>query len=188
MFASCATIKDVHYYKDKIEGNSLPNYYKVTITGYSLMSSSRYLSGYFDKSAVNFYFNETAQPNNAQFIKAVNTTETPGGTTEQKIASPFGETGDELVILFSTRAKAIANNISNFSNNQSILNSVYRLSQKEKLKDYNSLKSEISKNDRDNINYKILMDAIFSELENDNLKLKDKKELIKKLLTYQDLK
>lgn len=75
LLASCATIRETHYFKDKIDANadlninsSVSNYYKVHIRGWAFLSSSRYVSGYFDEDVVNEYFNEIKQPNNGKLF------------------------------------------------------------------------------------------------------------------------
>lgn len=75
LFASCATIRETHYFKDKIDAktdlninSSVSNYYKVHIRGWAFLSSSRYVSGYFDEDVVNEYFNEIKQPKNGKLF------------------------------------------------------------------------------------------------------------------------
>ncbi len=172
LLISCTSINEVHYYKDKIYETSLPNYYRVTIQANSFLTSTRYLSGYFDQSTVNSYFNETTQPSKATFI------------VKDKETNTYEETGNELVILFSTRAQAISNNISNFSNNKSILNSLHRLSVKDKIKDAEKIEEERSKFAIDTLNYKTLINLSFDDLKKEDLSTKTKIEILNKILTY----
>ncbi|MEN0047259.1 MAG: hypothetical protein AAF806_09390 [Bacteroidota bacterium] len=46
LFCACSNFKEIHYIKDNAP--DMPNYYRVKITGTSFISSSRYMSGYFD--------------------------------------------------------------------------------------------------------------------------------------------
>lgn len=132
---SCSTFSEVHYFKDKVgitdnkSKKSVSNYYRVKIKGYSFLSSSRYVSGYFNQDAVNLYFNEISQPVNG---KLFNTT------------SVTNENGNELVLIFSTNAKAISDQIGNISKNQTILNSMAQLTQKEKIIEAEEIKDELS--------------------------------------------
>lgn len=133
--SSCSTFSEVHYFKDKVgitdnkSKKSVSNYYRVKINGYSFLSSSRYVSGYFNQDAVNLYFNEISQPVNG---KLFNTT------------SVTNENGNELVLIFSTNAKAISDQIGNISKNQTILNSMAQLTQKEKIIEAEEIKDELS--------------------------------------------
>ncbi|GEC80219.1 hypothetical protein [Flavobacterium aquatile] len=132
---SCSTFSEVHYFKDKVgitdnkSKKSVSNYYRVKIKGYSFLSSSRYVSGYFNQDAVNLYFNEISQPVNG---KLFNTT------------SVTNENGNELVLIFSTNAKAISDQIGNISKNQTILNSMAQLTQKDKIIEAEEIKDELS--------------------------------------------
>lgn len=134
-FGSCSTFSEVHYFKDKVgitdnkSKKSVSNYYRVKIKGYSFLSSSRYVSGYFNQDAVNLYFNEISQPVNG---KLFNTT------------SVTNENGNELVLIFSTNAKAISDQIGNISKNQTILNSMAQLTQKDKIIEAEEIKDELS--------------------------------------------
>lgn len=144
---SCSTINEVHYFKDKITERSdaptktVANYYKVQITGCSFLSSSRYVSGYFDQNAINLYFNEFTQPENGQLFG----TSPQGGFTN--------ETGNELVLILSTNAKAISDQIGNISKNQVILNSAASLVQDEKIKEAQELKINLSTLNADTNNF-----------------------------------
>ncbi|WP_312285929.1 hypothetical protein [Chryseobacterium gleum] len=169
---SCTSINEVHYYKDKVYGTNLPNYYRVTVHANSLFTSTRYLSGYFDQSAVNLYFNETTQPDKATFI------------VKDENTNKYEETGNELVILFSTRAQAISNNISNFSNNKSILDNIYKLSIKGKIEEAEKIEGEKSKFAIDTLNYIRLINLSFSELKREGLNKNKKIEILNKILKY----
>ncbi|THD32484.1 hypothetical protein [uncultured Flavobacterium sp.] len=138
LLTSCSNIREVHYFKDKITEKSdaptktIANYYKVEIRGYSFLSSSRYLSGYFDQSAINLYFNEFTQPEDGKLFG----NNPQGGLTD--------ETGNELVLIFSTNAKAISDQIGNISKNQVILNSAASLIQEDKIKEAQKLKMSLN--------------------------------------------
>lgn len=189
-FFSCANFKETHYFKDKVEYNPLDpsslvsNYYKVEIQGYSLLSSSRYLSGYFDQRAVNEYFNEIKQPENAKFIKSNNVDNNKGEIN-------FGENSSELVLIFSTNSEAIATQIKNTAENQDILKSLTLLANKSELENVERIKSQLNDlnteislfklktlNYIENINTE--GDAISMKNDVDNLYLFVKDELLKK--------
>lgn len=133
--SSCSSFSEVHYFKDKVgiidntSKKSVSNYYRVKIKGYSFLSSSRYVSGYFNQDAVNLYFNEISQPVNGKLFTNTSVT---------------NENGNELVLIFSTNAKAISDQIGNISKNQTILNSMAQLSQKEKIVEAEKIKNELN--------------------------------------------
>lgn len=153
LLVSCSTINEVHYFKDKINETSdtptktVANYYKVQIKGYSFLSSSRYVSGYFDQNAINLYFNEFAQPEKGKLFEK----SPDGGFTN--------ETGNELVLILSTNAKAISDQIGNISKNQVILNSAASLVQDGKIKEAQKLKMDLSTLNVDTNNFIFQSDA-----------------------------
>ncbi|MHA3786857.1 hypothetical protein ACX0HA_01505 [Flavobacterium hauense] len=172
LLSSCSTIHEVHYFKDKITSTKvstkvIPNYYKVEINGCSFFSSSRYISGYFDQSAINLYFNEFTQPENGKLFG-----------TEASSSAFTDEQGNELVLIFSTNAKAVTDQIGAVAKNQVVLNSAASILQKDKVEEAEKIK--------------LNLDAIISDkdifiLEND-LYLKDiaeKSESEKKLAIKQ---
>jgi len=114
---SCSTFKETHYFKDSLE--PVANYYKVDVKGYSLMSSSRYVSGYYDRTAIQEYFGEIGQPEKARFVPV-----TPVGATDQN---------KELVLLLSTNSDAIAAGFSNLVKNKTVVSSVALLANKDKI-------------------------------------------------------
>jgi len=60
--ASCAPVRESYFFRSADPDPFQRNYFKVTVTADSFASQSRYLAGYFEKSAVEKYFNEFAQP------------------------------------------------------------------------------------------------------------------------------
>lgn len=165
MLSSCSTFYETHYFKDKIglkEGENkdkVANYYRVKIKGYSFLSSSRYVSGYFNQDAINLYFNEIKQPENAKLFNTVQES-----TSNNK---PFvtNEDGNELVLVFSTNAKAITEQIGNIAKNQTILNSIAQLTQKDKIKESMSVKSDLGEVDLDSQTFILSTDLYLKDIE-----------------------
>ena len=103
LLSGCSHISEVHYFKSKT-GNP-PNFYRLRITGSSFLSSSRYVSGYFDEQAVNNYFGEFSQPTNGQFGS-------PATNTQQIVPIDGGaQEGTILLLLLSANSDAIADQI-----------------------------------------------------------------------------
>ncbi|PVV50407.1 hypothetical protein DD829_22345 [Chryseobacterium sp. HMWF035] len=164
---SCSTFNEVHYFKDGNKSNQIPNYYKVNVYGHTFLSSSRYMSGYFDKNAINLYFNEIKQPENAKFLNF------------NKADSI--ESGNELVLLLSSNSKAISNNLGMLSKNQTVLNSIGFILQKDKY----GQNQQISYLNKDlNLQKTILTVTVDSYLKKiDEKSEKDQKKVIENLLS-----
>ncbi|MGX7668918.1 hypothetical protein [Flavobacterium pedocola] len=166
--ASCSTFHETHYFKDNVVSvkneKLVSNYYKVNISGFSFLSSSRYLSGYFNQEAIDLYFNEIKQPADA---KIFNTEEKNGNQ-----ALVTNEDGNELVLIFSTNAKAISDQIGNIAKNQVVLNSLAVITQKEKLMEATEVQNKISDADSDIQNF-----ILQTDLYLDNLDAKPKNEI-----------
>jgi hypothetical protein len=161
--SSCTTFNETHYFKDKIgaeEGqtkNKVSNYYRVKIKGYSFFSSSRYVSGYFNQDAINLYFNEIKQPENAKLFN------TPKDCEGKPVLT--NEDGNELVLVLSTNAKAITEQIGNIAKNQTILNSIAQITQKEKINESLAVKSELGIADLDIQNFILNTDLYLKDIE-----------------------
>ena len=124
----CAsTFRETHYFKSEVSGGTIPNYYRLTVGGYSVFSSSRYISGYFDEETVNTYFNEYTQPAGAAIVRAPmpisvspslipsrkktesNPAVTPDGTSVEAVNK--GLKGQKLIMILSSNSDAVASQI-----------------------------------------------------------------------------
>lgn len=185
LLISCTTFREVHYFKDKIKEERstspisiVPNYYRVNIKGWSFMSSSRYLSGYFDQNSVNEYFNEIPQPEKGTLFTSDNKVEADkksgdGSTTEaSKKASSSSEvkteSGSELVIILSTNSEAIATQIKNTAVNNDVLKSLTLLANKDKLEEANTVKKEIANVNTDISLFVLGVDNFINSLKDDD--------------------
>lgn len=133
---SCSTFRETHYFKDNLTPTA--NYYKVNVRGSSFMSSSRYVSGYYDRGAVQAYFGELKQPPKGKFPLAVE--------SQGEVSSTQSEDSKnkELVLLLSTNSDAIANGISNLVKSKTVVNSLALLANKDKLERSSQLNIEIN--------------------------------------------
>ncbi len=132
---SCSTFRETHYFKDNL--TPTPNYYKVEVRGSTLMSSSRYVSGYYDKGAVQTYFGEINQPSKGQFPMPVTKN---CDSCKQK----NGLKNKELVLLLSTNSDAIANSIGNLVKSKTVVNSLSLIANKDKLKEASAIQNDLS--------------------------------------------
>ncbi|WP_284653279.1 hypothetical protein [Flavobacterium terrisoli] len=161
VLSSCSSFNEVHYFKDKVgskpgEVTKVSNYYRVKICGYSFLSSSRYVSGYFNQDAINLYFNEFTQPENGALGQT--------RTTDNVKSLVTNEDGNELVLVFSTNAKAISSQIGNIAKNQVILNSAAQLTQKDKLMEAAKLKYQIKDIKQDIDFFSLSVDSHLSDI------------------------
>ena len=127
LLASCSSIKETHYFKDNLQ--PVANYYKVEVRGHTFLSSSRYVSGYYDRTAIQEYFGEIGQPEKARFVPA---------------AAGVNDQNKELVLLLSTNSDAIASSISNLVKNKTTINSIALLANKDKIKESGDVRADLS--------------------------------------------
>ena len=131
----CASsFSERHFFKSvDSQGNPI-NYYRLNVSGSTFLSSSRYLSGYFDERALDEYFSEMTQPENAAFTGVV---DSGGGDVK-----PLNEDlkGKSLVLLLSSNSDAIAEQIGQFANNQEIMADLTRIIYRDRIRE--SLEAE----------------------------------------------
>jgi hypothetical protein len=105
-----STFKETHYFKSRTAGGAIPNYYRLTVGGYSVLSSSRYISGYFDEETVNAYFNEYTQPAGAAIQPGARRVAAPGTSGQPAAVEPVasGLAGQKLVMILSSNSDDVA--------------------------------------------------------------------------------
>ncbi len=129
LLAACQTGHEVHYFK------SGDNYYRLRIDEKSFASKARYMSGFYDDKAVDRYFGEMSQPVEKDTVLA--------SSVKFYTADPKDHTADQLkidsnkklVLILSTNSNAISEQIGAFAENDRILGSIMRLSQREKIQE-----------------------------------------------------
>jgi hypothetical protein len=141
VFISCLSIgcassfSEKHYFKS-VDAQGTPiNYYRLNVKGRTFLASSRYLSGYFDETALDAYFSEITQPDNALFSESISNSE--GNVT------PLSDNlkGKKLILLLSSNSDAIAEQIGQFANNQEIMNDLTRLIHRDQIRETLSAQS-----------------------------------------------
>lgn len=142
LVTSCSTFRETHLFKDTLQ--PVANYYKVEVKGYSFLSSSRYVSGYFDRTAIQEYFGEIGQPDKARFVP---------------VSNSLNDQNKELVLLLSSNSDAIANGISNLVKNKTTINSIALMANKDKIEEAAIVKSNIDAVNNDIKLYKMRIDA-----------------------------
>lgn len=137
LLAACQTGHEVHYFKS---GN---NYYRLRIDEKSFASKARYMSGFYDDKAVDRYFGEMSQPVEKDTTHASSvrfyTTDPKDHTADQLRI----DSNKKLVLILSTNSNAISEQIGAFAENDRILGSIMRLSQREKIQENTAAASAI---------------------------------------------
>ena len=134
LISACSSFEEVHYFKDSLKPTA--NYYKVEVQGYALLSSSRYVSGYYDRGAVQAYFGEISQPEKGKFVPLASDNANKTGSKE-------------LVLLLSTNSDAIASSIGNLAKSKTVVNSLSLIANKDKLEEASTIASNMSILDTD---------------------------------------
>lgn len=130
----CQAAKEVHYFK---EGD---NYYRIRVNERAFMSSSRYVSGYFDESAVTNYFNEMHRPDTTARILPLNTI-TAGSSSSTDVKTTTDNL--KLVMILSTNSDVVAEQIGNLADNEQTLDLLARMANKDAIKENSSLKATV---------------------------------------------
>ncbi len=59
---------ETHFFRSESQRDGIPNYFRLTVSGYTVLCSSRYISGLFEEDIINQYFNEIGQPEGGRLI------------------------------------------------------------------------------------------------------------------------
>lgn len=154
MFSSCASVGEQHYFASvDTETNEIQNVFRLTVRGESDFSNARYIAGYYDESAVDLFFNEIdsggysqtndgSLPGAPRFFDTCRKDETTEQCRERRKVDlsvvPLGSGADgdnrTFVILFSSRADAIAQTIGAIAEDSTIKKGLFRLANKDTIK------------------------------------------------------
>ena len=121
--AGCTHFRETHYFKSVNARGEPVNYYRLDVSGQTYLSSSRFLSGYFDESAVDAYFSEFVQPENARFQPGGAQSGGGAGTGAQEVevrSMNANLDNRRLVLLLSTNTDAVAQGIQSIAQNEAI--------------------------------------------------------------------
>jgi len=135
MTGCVSSFSEKHYFKSEDAHGHPVNYYRLKVSGQNFLSSTRYLSGYFDEKAVDAYFSQFSQPDKGLFDGAVK--------TEGNNVKPLEDalSGRKLVLLLSSNSDAIAQQIGQFANNQAVMGDLTRLIYRDHIKEAQSAKT-----------------------------------------------
>jgi hypothetical protein len=136
LLAGCMSrFSERHFFKSEDAYGNPVNYYKLSVSGANFLSSTRYLSGYFDEKAVDAYFNQFSQPDKGLFEGTIKAE----GTNIRPVDDVLGTR--KLVLLLSSNSDAIAQQIGQFANNEAIMGDLTRLIYRDHIKEAQSART-----------------------------------------------
>ena len=139
MLSACrSAFREHHFFASKDPTTGEPvNYYRLEVYGSTDLSSSRYLSGYFDPDAVASYFGEISAsaddqkfPTAAQNAASGATQTTKSATTPQPVQDANltsvdpRKQGRQLVMLLSSNSEAIADELGELASSKDLAVSI----------------------------------------------------------------
>jgi hypothetical protein len=130
-----SSFSEHHFFKSEDAYGNPINYYKLSVSGKNFLSSTRYLSGYFDEKAVDAYFDQITQPEKGLFTGSVKA----AGDNVKPLADVLKDR--KLVLLLSSNSDAIAQQIGQFANNQAVMGDLTRLIHRDQVKEAHSAKT-----------------------------------------------
>lgn len=157
---SCQATKELHYIK---EGD---NYYRLKIKQHSFLSSSRYMSGYFDPAAVDAYFGDVKKSEVQSNIAVL----------DKKSGKCSG--GRELVLILSSNSDAVAQEITSISDNAALFSLLQGLANQDKLLNQKLIEHKIDKILGENANMVLKLEKLL-----DDLSTNKKSDAIKNMVT-----
>ena len=138
MITGCASVNEKHYFKTK----NGENYFRVKIDANAGFSQAKYISGFYDESAVDIVFNELK-------TLPVTSRTTEGSAQTNTLLNNLGgqetlplnpEKSGVFVMILSTNANSVANTIGNYAQNEQLLESIAILSNQDTLRNAEKLK------------------------------------------------
>lgn len=128
MLWSCQASKELHYFK---EGD---NYYRLKIRQHAFLSSSRYLSGYFDPHAVDVYFGDIKK-NKGENNQLVRISKEGKECKENR----------QLMLILSTNSDAVAQEVSGIVENAALFSLVSQLANQDKILEQANVQEKVDK-------------------------------------------
>lgn len=147
--SGCLSIFDeVHYFKSVDKNNRPVNYYRVRVWGDTFLSSSRYVSGYYDEASLDAYFNTISQPKNGVIVPVADedvdanpkvAAKSTGDDAEEVKPLAPDKDGRKLVLLLSSNSDEIARGISAMAQSSAVATTLSNLVGSARFKDAASL-------------------------------------------------
>lgn len=140
--ACSSTVNERHYFAQYDAETDKPvNFYRMTISGSSEMSRSRYISGYYDERAVDLFFNEIKTLPEAQAAERENipalfsNTQTNPGTSDKLVPLNPNSGNGAFVLVMSNNADSVVNAIGSFSESQVVAQTLTALLNKDQFRE-----------------------------------------------------
>jgi hypothetical protein len=167
---SCQAGHELHYFK---QGK---NYFRISVDEKAFLSSSRYTSGYYDEDAVDKYFGEIHRPDSTGRIIPLKKTSTSTDSSahqsdnENKKTESVQESlqNTKLVLILSTDATAVADQIGSLAENEQTLETIARLTHKGTIDQNNKLKGDLQLIDQKNKSIAQMGDAFIGGITIDS--------------------
>lgn len=134
LLPACQAAKEFHYFK---QGD---NYYRIKIKEKAFLSSSRYESGYFDEVALDNYFGQIHRADSTGNIQNLNSP----STATKKDSNSVIPGNTSLVLILSTDASVVADQISSFAQNEQTLDLLAQMANTDVSKENQQLTQQIS--------------------------------------------
>jgi hypothetical protein len=132
--SACTSFSEDHFFQSRAVGTAKPtNYFRVRVSGSACLSAARFVSGYYDERAVDLFFNEIklAGGESTNVTKVFEDQQKDPGTDEViKPLTPSAQNGT-LVMLLSTNARAVADAIGQFAENQLVADAITNIANRD---------------------------------------------------------
>lgn len=162
----CSTFHETHYFRETNPHTGAPvNYFRIAITGNAFLVRSRYVSGYYDERAVDLFFNELKTATDQDSIPPlfVGSLVNPGSDDKIQPLTPGPEHG-AFIMFFSANAKAAADAIGGFADNQSVADGITNLLNRSTTREANLNAATATLVQKKNAATVAELDALFQQL------------------------
>lgn len=164
LLTGCASgFKEQHYFRatNRRTGETV-NYFRLTVSGWDGLTSSRFVAGIYDERAVDYFFNEIRTGETLQPLLSTSVRD-----SKDVVLRPLGG-GDSgaFVLILSTNAKSVADTLGEFAENQVIADAMTNLINRDSIKEnrrYSVLRQTTSRRGEALRKH---LDALFVELSN----------------------
>lgn len=158
---SCQSARETHFIKED------KNYYRIRIKEFAFLSSSRYMSGYYDEKAVDNYFGEIQRPDSTAKIINLN----------------CNNPNSKLLLILSTNSNTVSDQVGALADNERTLEIIARLSNKDKITESNAISNELKSVKQEQDYYYLTTKNLIDRInDSDSNAIKNSKEFEKAIL------
>lgn len=161
----CASgFKEQHYFRatNRQTGETV-NYFRLTVSGWDGLTSSRFVAGLYDERAVDYFFNEIRAGETLQPLLATKVRD-----SKDLELRPLGTSSDTgaFVLILSTNAKSVADTLGEFAENQVIADAMTNLINRDSIKENRKYEVLRRTAERRGESLRKHLDGLFNELTN----------------------